>query len=113
MLKGADIPMAILPAGDNNIVAENLGATRTEPHMVLKDAITPTSKWRLAKEGNRLSIDQAGRGERGWISLWAFLLRRGNSQAEKNIQRKNIRKRRVVSATELVEYCPVDTKCLP
>ncbi len=36
LFKGAGIPLAILPAGDNNIVAENLGATRPEPHLALK-----------------------------------------------------------------------------
>lgn len=36
MLKDRDIPLAILPAGDNNIVAGNLGATQTEPHLALK-----------------------------------------------------------------------------
>jgi len=36
ILKGADIPLAILPAGDNNIVAGNLGATQPDPHMALK-----------------------------------------------------------------------------
>ena len=39
MLKGADIPLAILPAGDNNIVAENLGATRSEPHKALENLL--------------------------------------------------------------------------
>lgn len=36
IFKGSDIPLAILPAGDNNMVAGNLGATRSEPHIALK-----------------------------------------------------------------------------
>jgi len=36
ILAGTSIPLAILPVGDNNIVAENLGATRSEPHLALE-----------------------------------------------------------------------------
>ena len=36
ILNGADIPLAILPAGDNNMVAENFGARQPEPHKALK-----------------------------------------------------------------------------
>lgn len=48
MLKGADIPLAILPAGDNNVIAGNLGATQPEPHMALKTLLT------LHRKGNLL-----------------------------------------------------------
>ncbi|NOZ66698.1 MAG: hypothetical protein GXP00_09430 [Alphaproteobacteria bacterium] len=39
LLKSKDIPLAILPAGDNNIVAENFGANRSEPHKALEDLL--------------------------------------------------------------------------
>ena len=39
LLKDKDIPLAILPAGDNNIVAENFGAIQSEPHKALKSLL--------------------------------------------------------------------------
>lgn len=39
LLKEADTPLAILPAGDNNIVAENFGAVQPEPHKALKELL--------------------------------------------------------------------------
>ncbi len=36
ILKGVKIPLAILPAGDNYIVAESLGSIHAQPHMALK-----------------------------------------------------------------------------
>ncbi|PCI32158.1 MAG: hypothetical protein COB54_07790 [Alphaproteobacteria bacterium] len=44
MLKKMDIPLAILPAGDNNIVAGNLGANQTEPHLALKTLLAHHQK---------------------------------------------------------------------
>lgn len=39
MLKGADIPLAILPGGDNNIVAENFGTSHSKPHLALRNLL--------------------------------------------------------------------------
>jgi len=44
MLAGADIPIAVLPAGDNNIVAENFGANCFEPHLALKKLLLDHQK---------------------------------------------------------------------
>lgn len=44
MLKVMDVPLAILPAGDNNIVAGNFGATRPEAHMVLETLLEQHQK---------------------------------------------------------------------
>lgn len=49
MLKGMDIPLAILPVGDNNIVAASLGATRPEPHLALKSLLQHHQRGELLK----------------------------------------------------------------
>lgn len=89
IFKGADIPLAILPAGDNNIVAENLGATRTEPHMALKTLLKDHQKGDLQNRVVEYPLIKL-EGVRGVNYLYGLFFCAGDIIKRKRIFREKI-----------------------
>ncbi|VAX02031.1 hypothetical protein MNBD_ALPHA03-334 [hydrothermal vent metagenome] len=87
LLKGMDIPLAILPAGDNNIVAKNFGATRSEPHLVLKNLLENHQKGNLpVTEVPLIKLE----GVRGVGYLYGLFFCAGEVVKQKNLFKRKI-----------------------
>lgn len=81
---GMDIPLAVLPAGDNNIVAENLGASFSEPHMALEDILCRHQGGNLlasVTESSLLKVE----GVRGVGYLYGLFLCAGEITKQRHI----------------------------
>lgn len=89
IFKGVDIPLAILPAGDNNIVAENLGATRSEPHMALKVLLRDHQKGNLLNRVTDYPLIKL-EGVRGVNYLYGLFFCAGDIIKRKRIFKGNI-----------------------
>ncbi len=84
IFKGADIPLAILPVGDNNIVAGNLGAIRSEPHKVLKTILLHHQKGDLQDKVTEYPLIKL-EGVRGVGYLYGLFFCAGEIIKQKNI----------------------------
>ena len=84
MLKEMDIPLAILPAGDNNIVAGNLGATQSEPHQALKTLLAYHQKGDLLTRVTELPLIKV-EGVRGIGYLYGLFFCAGDIIKRKKI----------------------------
>lgn len=87
LLKGMDIPLAILPAGDNNIVAENFGANHPEPHLALKSLLEKHQKGNLpVTEIPLIKLE----GVRGVGYLYGLFFCAGEVIKQKNLFKRKI-----------------------
>ena len=83
-LKVRDIPLAILPAGDNNIVAENLGALYSEPHRALKDLLDKIKRSGFSDKVTELPLIKL-EGVRGIDYLYGLFFCAGEITKQKGL----------------------------
>ncbi len=96
LLQGADIPLAILPAGDSNIVAENFGATCSEPHLVLKNLLQRFQKGQLLANVTECPLIKL-EGVRGVGYLYGLFFCAGEVVKQKKLFRQKISRKGVLS----------------
>jgi len=84
MLRGADIPLAILPAGDNNIIAENLGTTMSTPHEALRILLQRHQKGNLLDKVTGYPLIRL-EGVRGVGCLYGLFFCAGEVIRQKNL----------------------------
>ncbi len=89
LLKGMDIPLAILPAGDNNIVAENFGANCPEPHLALKALLENHQKGNLLTHVTEIPLIKL-EGVRGVGYLYGLFFCAGEVIKQKNLFKRKI-----------------------
>lgn len=89
MLKDTDIPLAILPAGDNNIVAENLGAICSEPHRALKNFLQDHKQGKLHDRITECPLIKV-EGVRGIGYLYGLFFCAGEMLKRKNMFKRKI-----------------------
>ncbi|QDE27533.1 hypothetical protein [Paremcibacter congregatus] len=93
--KDMDIPLAVLPAGDNNIVAENLGAAHSEPHRALEDILHRHQTGRLLNGVVGSSLLKV-EGVRGVGYLYGLFLCAGEITKQRHIFHRAVSGRGVI-----------------
>jgi len=83
-LKGRSIPLAILPVGENNVVAEGLGIKNIKPHLALKDLLDIYEKEGLQNKIIEYPLIKI-EGVRGVGSLYGLFFCAGNIIKKKTI----------------------------
>ena len=95
ILKGVKIPLAILPAGDNYIVAESLGAIHAQPHMALKNILQIHKRGELLSRTYNYPLIKL-EGVRGVGSLYGLFLCAGHITKKTKIFKDKISKKGIL-----------------
>ncbi len=91
-----DIPLAVLPAGDNNIVAENLGAVHSEPHVALKKLLADFNKSLLKDRVAEYPLIKL-EGVRGLDYLYGLFFCAGEITRQKRLFHRPVSEKGVIS----------------